>query len=214
MAKLTRANGISVSKYAWFATVKRTARWVRLRLERGMDLGREGERVMENEYASAAKRIVDQDVGPWPDEDWTVLVALTEKAVGSLAWSTMTYRCEKCGFEWEVYLGLGVEGPPELKDRGLALPVPFVIGRCPAWTPKDGVAKPDLSNLEACEGEMTHVEWSRDRKLNPPELVPDDAPRFVLPSASAGGEGGAPCGRLEIPMPALVRARRSWEETR
>jgi hypothetical protein len=162
---------------------------------------------MVNEYEKAAARI-DQGQGPWPAEDWTVLAALIDQAVGSLCGLTMNYRCEDCGFEWEVYLALGLEGPGALKQAGLALPVPFVIS-CPAWRAPEGEeVNPELTNLRPCEGSMTHVRWSDDRLLAPPEIPPDDAPRFVLPDSSAGES--PPCGRLEIPGPALVRARRSW----
>ena len=155
---------------------------------------------MPNEFEVAAKRIVEQGEGPWPDADWTVLVSLTERAIASLGWRTMNYKCEKCGFEWAVYLTLGCEGPPELKEKGLALAVPFVAGRCPSWP-----------GMKTCDGSMQHVRFADDQTFFP-RLIPDDAPRFVLPTTSAGGEGGAPCGRLEIPMPALVRARRFWNE--
>lgn len=162
-----------------------------------------------NEYQQAAERIVSQGMGPWPDEDWTCLVALTEKAVAQLAWGTMTYECEECGFAWDVYLTFGCEGPPALKDVGLAVAVPFIAGTCEVWRPPEGEElKSDLTNLKRCGGAMRHVRWQDDQRFEP-SLIPDDAPRFVLPRSSAGG---TPSGHLEIPEPALVRARQAGSE--
>jgi hypothetical protein len=162
--------------------------------------------------AAAAKLVEGRELGPWPDEVYVQLLALTRQAAVSVAWSTMNYRCEACSFEWEVYLALGCEGPPELKEVGLAVAVPFVI-ECRAWVPDEDVpaeTPPELA-IKACEGHMQHVDWARDRTLSPPALIPEDAPRFVLPETGSGES--FPCGRLEIPTPALVRARRSGSES-
>lgn len=159
----------------------------------------------QNEIAVAAQKIVEQGPGPWPAEDWSALLSLIHRATGQLAWKTMIYACEDCGFEWEVYLSLGLEGPDELSAAGLVLPVPFIAGKCDVWRPPAGEeAKPDLTNLKPCGGSMQHVRWEEDRTFAP-SLIPDDAPRFVLPLSAAGGD--APCGRLEVPTPALVRMR-------
>lgn len=160
---------------------------------------------MRNEIAKAAKRIVEQEEVPWPAEDWSALLSLIHRAVPQLAHKTMTYACDDCGFEWEVYLALGLEGPDELSAGHLVLPVPFVAGRCEVWRPPAGEEpKADLTNLSACGGTMQHVRFQDDRSFAP-SLIPDDAPRFVLPLSAAGGD--APCGRLEVPTPALVRMR-------
>lgn len=165
---------------------------------------------MENEIAKAAQKIVGQGPGPWPDEDWSSLLSLIHRATGQLAHRTMIYKCDDCGFEWEVYLCLGLEGPDELQAAGLVLPVPFVAGTCEVWRPPPGEEpSDDLRNLKRCGGAMQHVRFREDRSFAP-SLIPDDAPRFVLPLTAAGGD--APCGRLEVPTPALVRARRAGTE--
>lgn len=149
---------------------------------------------MSDELATAANRVIEQGPGPWPNEDYTVLLALTREAAARFGWAAMTYECAKCGFSWEIWCALGVEGPPDLKERGLSIASPFGIGRCPSWP-----------QMEPCDGEMSHVRFSEDRHFAP-RMIPDDAPRFVLPDTAAGGAMSA---RLEIPLPALVRARRA-----
>jgi hypothetical protein len=138
--------------------------------------------------------------GPWPDEIYTAMLAMTRQAVSQLGHLTMTYYCDACGFEWKVWCTLGCEGPPELKEQGLALAVPFGM-TCPAW--------PDM---QPCKGTMSHVRWHEDLSYAPPQLIPEDAPRFVLPETGSGEQ--FPCGRLEIPMPAMVRARRFHSDER
>lgn len=166
--------------------------------------------VRDNELRAAAKRIVEQGPGPWPAEDWSCLLALVHRAIPQLAHKTMIYKCDDCGFEWEVYLALGLEGPDELSANHLVLPVPFVAGTCEVWRPPPGEEPAaGLRNLKRCGGAMQHVRFQEDRSFAP-SLIPDDAPRFVLPTSAAGGD--APCGRLEIPTPALVRARRAGSE--
>ena len=62
--------------------------------------------------------------------------------------------------------------------------------------------------MQTCNGHMSHVEWNRDKEFAP-QLVPDDAPRFLLPHTAFRGDEGA---TLEIPTPALVYARRWHNE--
>ena len=58
-------------------------------------------------------------------------LALVREAVGRLVWGTMDYACDACGFRWAVWMSLGVEGPPALRESGLYVAAPFTIG-CPA----------------------------------------------------------------------------------
>lgn len=132
-----------------------------------------------------------------------VLLMAAQEAVRRLCWGTMHYRCRGCSFEWEIWLALGVEGPPHLKQRGLALACPFGIGRCYAW-PRDAAGE-----LTTCDGEMLHVDFNRDEHWASPRLAPDDVPRFVLPRMVSRGDQGA---ELEIPESALVAARKWHSE--
>lgn len=146
--------------------------------------------------------------GPWPAAVWTSLHALVRQAPAQLAHMGMHYRCDRCEFEWLVYLTIGLEGPEALKLGGLSLPVPFIIG-CPRWhEPKD--PEKDPAGYTACGGSMQHVDWSRDPVFEPLVLIPDDAARFVLPDAAPGDD--PPCGHLAMPTAALVRGRRGEGE--
>lgn len=150
----------------------------------------------------AAERLLEGDPAEhaFDEPRYAALLALVREAVAGLGWGTMTYACDTCEFEWEVWLSFGVEGPPALRDAGLYVAAPFGLSSCPAW--------PDM---RSCGGRMSHVRWSDDRRFCSPALIPDDVPRFVLPrSLSGGGEGAA----LEIPTPAVVRARRALNEVR
>lgn len=124
-------------------------------------------------------------------------------AVDRLCWGSMAYRCDICGFEWEVWMALGVEGPPHLRNQGLYVATPFMAGRCPAWP----IASAE--EMVSCGGGMRHVRFDGDRQFEPC-VAPDDVPRFVLPRAQWGLSGGAD---LEVPTAALVRARR-WHADR
>jgi hypothetical protein len=119
---------------------------------------------------------------------------LAAQAARDLCWGTMRYRCESCGFDWRVWLALGVEGPASLKSRCLYMPCPFTIS-CPAWP-----------NMQPCEGHMSHINWAEDERFPEPQLPPDSVPRFVLP------DSGGTCARLLIPDLALVEARRALNE--
>jgi hypothetical protein len=119
---------------------------------------------------------------------------IVRQAVGDLCHAAFRYKCKDCGFDWWVWMGLGIEGPGDLHQKRLALPCPFII-QCPAW--------PDM---KPCRGEMNHVDWDEDQRFTAPVLPPDDVPRFILP------ESGGDCGHLHIPTPALVKARRAMNE--
>lgn len=133
---------------------------------------------------------------------------VVQEAVRRLGWGTMTYQCDQCRFEWEVWLTLGVEGPSALREEGIFIAAPFVLSRCPAWPVRHDATPEDrarYAHLTDCGGHMQHVRFAEDREFLPPRLIPDDAPRFVLPRAVWRGDHGA---ELELPEPALVRARR------
>jgi hypothetical protein len=127
---------------------------------------------------------------------------LVREAVATLGWGTMAYRCEACGFEWDIWLALGVEGPPSLREHGLYVASPFTLSRCPAWPFKPDVpdgAPFSYDHLTQCDGRMSHVRFQDDREFSPC-LIPDDAPRFVLDHFDGA--------HLVIPEAALVAARR------
>jgi len=132
------------------------------------------------------------------------LALLRELLSSHIGWSTMNYACvgnenrtprgvhPPCGFQWSIWLTLGVEGPTWLRELGAYIACPFYAGTCPNWK---------------CKGQMRHVAGTdrfRDEVFTEPRLVPDDVPRFVLPTSVYRGDEGA---RLLIPEPALVKAR-------
>lgn len=130
-------------------------------------------------------------------------VVLVREAVALLGWGTMTYACDRCGFEWKVWLGFGVEGPEALREHGLYVPSPFTAGTCPSWPIKPDATTDDrklFQHLTKCDGRMGHVRWGEDETFGP-LLIPDDAPRFVLDTWYEAAQ-------LVIPEPALIYARR------
>lgn len=134
-------------------------------------------------------------------------VVLVREAVALLGWATMTYQCEACRFEWEIWMALGVEGPPALREAGLYVPAPFTLGSCPAWPVKIDATPEERARFQhvtRCDGSMSHVRWREDREFAP-TLIPDDAPRFVLDPWHG-------CGQLVMPEPALIAARRFHSE--
>lgn len=156
----------------------------------------------ERLIAAAAANVPQPGDGPRVPQ-----VVLVREAVASLGWGTMTYACEACGFEWRVWLGLGVEGPPSLREVGLYVACPFVVGRCPAWPVKPGATDEDrarFAHLTRCDGQMSHVRFAQDETFAP-RLMPDDAPRFVL-------DTWYDAAQLVIPEPALIRARQFHSE--
>lgn len=95
---------------------------------------------------------------------------------------------EACGWEHRVWLGLGCEGPEQLKRDLATVPVPFICGRCPG-----------------CEtGSLQHARWNEDEEFEP-RPIPPGAPRFLIPAEeewsklAIRGYGGAdyvdPTGR-------------------
>jgi len=165
----------------------------------------------ENALARAAEALTTDlkagEPGPWPAEVWTALHGLIVQVPTQLAHMGMHYRCDQCKFEWLVYLTLGLEGPEPLKAANLTLPVPFGVG-CPRWFPPK-VPEVDPGGYTKCEGTMLHVDWSRDVVFDALTLIPDNAPRFVLPESSVGDD--PPCGHFTMPGPALVRGRSGGE---
>lgn len=137
------------------------------------------------------------DHDPFDPKLPTSHLLLTREAVRRLCWLKMTYQCgsghvEGCGYRYEVYCALGVEGPPALKDAGLSIPCAF-IHKCPT----------------GCGGTAAHAEWSRDTTLDPLVVAPDDAPWFHLPETMERGDSG---GALEWPGAAIVKARQWYHE--
>lgn len=83
-------------------------------------------------------------------------LALLERigAQRELVWQTMRYACDRCR-RWQLYeLGVGVEGPEDLRSEGLWIPCPFVAGRC------------------ECGGSMSHTDWQLDERFEPRERNP------------------------------------------
>lgn len=90
-----------------------------------------------------------------------------------LGWGTMHYGCAGpqhdggigCGFQHQVWLGLGVEGPPEVRaDLDLFIPAPMGCGGCPD-----------------CGRRLQHIRWNSDEEFAP-VAIPDDAARFYVPT--------------------------------
>jgi len=75
------------------------------------------------------------------------------------------YGCSKCKHIEPIYLGVGVEGPKELRDEGLYIPSPFGGPPC-----------------EVCGGETSHVFWGSDEHFDP-RMPPDGARYFCIPEA-------------------------------
>lgn len=75
------------------------------------------------------------------------------------------YGCKKCKHIEQIYLGVGVEGPKELRDKGLYIPSPFGGPRC-----------------ENCNGPTTHVFWNQDANFEPVE-PPAGVRCFVIPKS-------------------------------
>lgn len=111
-------------------------------------------------------------------------------------WGTMVYGCsgdirntvmvpgqppemKGCGYEEVRELGIGVEGPPDLRVGNKFVPTPFFAGGCPE-----------------CGGSMRHIDWNRDEAFEP---RPRDKTlqAFTLPgkrkarSFTEAGYGGA-----------------------
>ena len=155
---------------------------------------------MSERLIAAAK--ANYDTSPIPGDFLIPPRLLVREAVASLGWGTMTYACDTCGFEWSVWLSLGVEGPPALRDAGLYLASPMWAGACPAWPIKPDATpeeRAQLRHMAKCDGRMGHVRFREDREFAA-KLIPDDAPRFIV--------GPYDSAHLVIPEDALVAARR------
>lgn len=98
-----------------------------------------------------------------------------------------------CGFEHRIYLGIGCEGPPELKESKTWIPVPMNAGVCPD-----------------CGGGMMHVRWGEDEEFAEKD-PPEGAALFIVPgkSTAAGyaerGYAGAELIRTEGEEAAIKR---------
>lgn len=69
-----------------------------------------------------------------------------------MVWAAFQYQCERCGnIEW-IYLGVGVEGPPELRDRAGYIPSPLMGPLCLLCKGK---------------GATKHVRWREDKTFPP-----------------------------------------------
>lgn len=77
-----------------------------------------------------------------------------------------------CGYEAWIWMGVGVEGPEALKERGATIPSPFGAGLCP------GCGK----------GALLHTHWSRDETFATLRAFPDGIGRFVVPSIEKARE--------------------------
>lgn len=114
--------------------------------------------------------------GPgWTDEHRLVYYRRCIDVVGEnrdLAWGTMIYACKGetrgnpgCGWEHRVWLGIGVEGPPTLREVSATVPSPFFCGRCPR-----------------CGLGLAHDRWREDEEFDAPRPFPDDVARFIVPT--------------------------------
>lgn len=82
-----------------------------------------------------------------------------------LVWAAFQYGCERCRvIEW-IYMGVGVEGPPELRNEGNYIASPMQGPAC-QW----------------CGGETSHINWHRDQEF-PPKPVPSGQRYFAVPPA-------------------------------
>jgi hypothetical protein len=119
---------------------------------------------------------------------YTIVRAHVERTYGpdyrKLAWATFIYACHGdmrrqtgqrnfdpskitgCGYEHRIWLGVGVEGPPDAKAQGLVIPSPMFAGSCPK-----------------CGGMMGHVRWNEDETWDEPREIPEDVHRLLVPSS-------------------------------
>jgi hypothetical protein len=163
---------------------------------------------MSDVLAKAASTLYEGGPDPFDPTKPTIGLSLVREAVQRLGWGTMNYRCEDCAYEVRVWLSLGVEGPPTLRQANLYLACPFAI-RCFACAGKPAESTtPPPFDKQPLNGQMLHVNFARDDEFVP-RMIPDDAPRFVLPAAVWGGSEGAD---LHVPSDALVAARRYFYE--
>lgn len=89
-----------------------------------------------------------------------------EKAVGDrhdLVHAKFLYGCQRCKTIEPIYLGVGVEGPSELREKQLYIPSPFGGPQC-----------------RNCGGETSHVFFGSDEHFEP-RPPPDGARYFCIP---------------------------------
>lgn len=67
-----------------------------------------------------------------------------------LVHAVLKYQCRSCRHVEDIYLGVGVAGPPKLIEAGLYIPCPFMGQRC-----------------LLCGGETAHSDFSGDRQFEP-----------------------------------------------
>lgn len=73
-------------------------------------------------------------------------------------------RFRPCGYEHRVLLGVGIGGPPALKEAGYTLPAPFYCGTCPV-----------------CGGSMAHVRFHEDEEYEPRPRPNGPGAYFIVP---------------------------------
>jgi hypothetical protein len=112
---------------------------------------------------------------PWEFDNERV-ADIVRRAVGKdreAFWGSMIYACggerpsptrSGCGFEHRVWLGVGVEGPPELKAADLMIPCPMFCGTCPD-----------------CGGVLFHDRWNEDEEFDLTWELPAGTAAFVVP---------------------------------
>lgn len=76
-----------------------------------------------------------------------------------------------CGHEERYYLCVGVEGPPERRERDAYIPCPFIAGSCPQ-----------------CGLPMKHERWNEDETFDDLRPVPDGARYFRIPDEKLAAE--------------------------
>lgn len=87
-----------------------------------------------------------------------------------LVWGSMIYACGY-GHEERYYLGVGVEGPRDFRERGAYIPCPFIAGSCPQ-----------------CGLPMKHKRWNEDENFDDLRPVPDGARYFRIPGEKLAAE--------------------------
>lgn len=148
-----------------------------------------------NSIESALERLYKNDANhPAFDggEVSTTQLALVREAVARTCWGFMNYRCKDCGWETQIFLGLGVEGPPNFKLGKVYIPSPFMI-RCAACH----------------DGQMSHINWKSDGEFDTVLIPNDDVAYFRLPATMLRGDEGA---ELVQPSEYIVKARRWYHE--
>ena len=115
-----------------------------------------------------------------------------------LVWLAMQYRCVRCGaIEW-ICCGVGIEGPPELRQRGLYIASPFMGPAC--------IATASITALRPCGGETIHVDWNQDKTFMP-RPPPIGARYFRIPPTGINRqyyETSAFAGEMAIALPTLT----------